>query len=967
MEPADRETATGLPPGIAAAREELTPMLSQYADLCAAHEDALVLFQVGDFYEAFCEAAETVARICEVTLTERSDSTGDYPMAGIPIDNAAPYLESLLDAGYRVALGDQVEDAEQASGLVDRAVTEVITPGTVVEDDLLEAGTTNYVAAVAAEGDGDSPQATVGLAAVDVSTGECLVTSGDRDAVAGELDRIAPAELISGPDAPEFDPPDAERGWTTHDYDAGAFDRRTATERLEPYLPAPDRRFDSDAELRAAGAVLAYAEYTQGDDGPLSYVTRIRRYDPRDRLRLDAAAQRSLELFENRGLGASDTLFDVLDETSCALGRRCLERWLRRPLVDADAIRSRHDAVGELADRSLAREAVADALATAYDLERLVSRVSRGRADARDLRSLHQTLAVVPELKATLAGADGAGGAGGDRTDATDAADEGGPALPRTDHLRDLRDRLDELTAVRELIDGAIATDPPQEITEGGVICEGFDDDLDDLRTTEREGREWVAELEASERERTGIDSLSVGHNQVHGYYIEVTDANLDRVPDDYRRRQTLKNSERYVTPELKEREEEIVGAAERADAMEYELFVDVRERVAAETERIQDLADALAELDALASLAAVAVERDYVRPELREDAAHAGDGESATAGDPAAGIEIEGGRHPVVERAEESFVPNDADLPRGSVAVITGPNMSGKSTYMRSVALAVVLAQTGSFVPAQAATVPVFDRLFTRVGASDDIAGGQSTFMREMSELTEILHDAGADSLVLLDEVGRGTATTDGRAIARAAAEFLHDELGATALFATHYHGLTDLADERERVFNLHFTATREDGDVTFLHRVVPGASSSSYGVEVAELAGVPAPVVDRARDLVAAEEADRDRKADRTETGAEGTTDKGDPEDDADRDGDASLEEFLAEEASDEQDRAGPGTGDGSTETDPPTSDAEREAAGAPPDLAAELRDLDLARMTPIEALNALHDLQSRVDDDG
>ena len=984
MEPADRETATGLPPGIAAARAELTPMLSQYADLCAAHEDALVLFQVGDFYEAFCEAAETVARVCEVTLTERSDSTGDYPMAGIPIDNAAPYLESLLDAGYRVALGDQVEDAEQASGLVDRAVTEVITPGTVVEDDLLESGTTNYVAAVAAEGNCDSPQATVGLAAVDVSTGECLVTCGDRDAVAGELDRVAPAELIAGPDAPAFEPSDAERGWTTHEHDTAAFDRRTATERLEPYLPAPDRRFDSDAELRAAGAVLAYAEYTQGDEGPLSYVTRIRRYDPRDRLRLDAAAQRSLELFENRGLGASDTLFDVLDETSCALGRRCLERWLRRPLVDADAIRSRHDAVGELADRSLACEGVADALATAYDLERLVSRVSRGRADARDLRSLHRTLAVVPELKATLAGAEGEaeGASGGDGA----VTDEAAPALPRTDHLRELRDRLDELTEVRELIDGAVATDPPQEITEGGVIREGFDDDLDDLRATEREGREWVADLEASERERTGIDSLSVGHNQVHGYYIEVTDANLDRVPDDYRRRQTLKNSERYVTPELKEREEEIVGAAERADALEYELFVDVRDRVAAETERIQDLADALAELDALASLAAVAVERDYVRPELRErddDASASGAGGSGARDAP--GIEIEGGRHPVVERTEASFVPNDADLPRGSVAVITGPNMSGKSTYMRSVALAVVLAQTGSFVPAQAASLPVFDRVFTRVGASDDIAGGQSTFMREMSELTEILHDAGPDSLVLLDEVGRGTATTDGRAIARAAAEFLHDELGATALFATHYHGLTDLADERERVFNLHFTATREDGNVTFLHRVVPGASSSSYGVEVAELAGVPGPVVDRARNLVAAEEADRKRGASADEhptdcegmTSGEGATDgvegtdgerATDGENAAD-DADASLREFLAEEAS----------GDGIEADAPADRPAERDrarstddaddgvAAGAPPDLAAALRDLDLARMTPIEALNALHDLQSRVDDDG
>ncbi|WP_256402292.1 DNA mismatch repair protein MutS [Halorubrum salinum] len=940
MPTADRETVTGLPPGIAAARDELTPMLSQYADLCAAHEDALVLFQVGDFYEAFCEAAETVARVCEVTLTERSDSTGDYPMAGIPIDNAGPYLETLLDAGYRVALGDQVEDAEQASGLVDRAVTEVITPGTVVEADLLESGTTNYVAAVAGEvgeasaaSSGDA--ASVGLAAVDVSTGECLVTAGDPETIAGELERIAPAELIVGPDAPAFEPADADRGWTTHDHDPATFEYRAATERLESYLPAPDRRFDADAALRAAGAVLAYAEYTQGDDGPLSYVTRIRRYDPRDRLRLDAAAQRSLELFENRGLGASDTLFDVLDETNSALGRRCLERWLRRPLVDTDAIADRHDAVEELADRTLVREAVADALTSAYDLERLVGRVSRGRADARDLRSLHATLAVVPELKAVLAGAsdDGDAPAGDD----VDASPDPGP-LPRTEHLRDLRDRLDELAEVRELIDAAIAVDPPQEITEGGVIREGFDADLDDLRATEREGREWIADLEARERERTGIDSLSVGHTQVHGYYIEVTDANLDRVPENYRRRQTLKNSERYVTPELKEREEEIVGAAERADAAEYELFVDVRERVASETERIQALADALAEVDALASLATVAVENDYARPEVVDDSD--------------AGVAIEGGRHPVVERAEASFVPNDATLPRGSATLITGPNMSGKSTYMRSVALAVVLAQTGSFVPAQAAELPVFDRLFTRVGASDDIAGGQSTFMREMSELTEILHDAGPDSLVLLDEVGRGTATTDGRAIARAAVEFVHDELGATTLFATHYHELTDIADRRDRVRNLHFAATREDGDVTFLHRIVPGVSSSSYGVEVAELAGVPAPVVERARSIVA-RDGNGQRPADTP---------------------DASLDEFVSENAAEATAAEATAADANPTERgdegrdrpgEPPNAgDESTDVAGENPGLVADLRDLDIARMTPVEALNALHDLQSRAD---
>ncbi|SNR37384.1 DNA mismatch repair protein MutS [Halorubrum vacuolatum] len=910
MSPAEPEVALGMPPGIAAVREELTPMLAQYADLCAAHEDALVLFQVGDFYEAFCEAAEVVARICEVTLTERSDSTGEYPMAGIPIDNAAPYLEALLDAGYRVALGDQVEDAAEATGLVDRAITEVITPGTIVEEDLLEAGTTNYVAAVAGGGDeadgaDDVDGSPVGLAAIDVATGECLVTAGDGETIATELDRIEPAELLSSPDAPDFTPADADRGWHAHRFDPTAFEPETARERLRPYCAAPDRRFDHEAAIRAAGALLAYAEYTQGDDGPLAYVSRIRRYDPRDHLRLDAAAQRSLELFENRGLGAGDTLFDTLDATSCALGRRRLERWLRRPLVEAEAIRSRHAAVAELADRTLVREGIAETLATAYDLERLVGRISRGRADARDLRSLHATLTAVPEVKSLLAGGSG----DGDRE-----TDEPADA-PRSDHLRDLHGRLDALSEIGELIDEAIATDPPRETTDGGVIRDGFDADLDDLRATEREGREWVATLEETERERTGIDSLSVGHNQVHGYYIEVTDANRDRVPEDYRRRQTLKNSERYVTPELKRREEEIFAATERAAALEYELFVEVRDRVAAETERVQALADALAELDVLRTFATIAVERDYVRP--------------AVATDPAAPIRIEGGRHPVVERTEPSFVPNDADLPRGSIAVITGPNMSGKSTYMRSVALAVVLAQIGSFVPAQAASLPVIDRLFTRVGAADDIAGGQSTFMREMRELTEILHDADERSLVLLDEVGRGTATTDGKAIARAAVEFIHDELGATTLFATHYHDLIDLETTHERVFNLHFTATREDGTVTFLHRVARGASSSSYGVEVAELAGVPPAVVERSRELVDADS--HDDSTPRGSNGDEPPTGSGDPDTEPT---DRSLREFLAEERED-----------------------------GPTEVESTLRELDLARMTPIEALNALYDLQSRV----
>ncbi|MGM0592537.1 MAG: DNA mismatch repair protein MutS, partial [Halobacteriota archaeon] len=741
---------TGPPAGMADQREELTPMLSQYYDLCESYPDSLVLFQVGDFYETFCEAAEETARLLEITLTQREDSTGTYPMSGIPIDNAASYVETLLDAGYRVALAEQVEDPEEASGLVDRAVTQLVTPGTVLDDELLDAGTTNYVACVTAErpgdegdkrpGDvGDGPSRDDGsagadaagrydrhaVAFLDVSTGECLVTSaGSRVRIVEEVARLEPAELLCGPgvaldaDALAFDP-------MVTAYDPDAFKSAVARTRLADYVPRPDAVVDNDAESRACGALLAYAEYTQGDDGPLEYVSRITHYDSTRYLRLDATALRSLELFESRGPGRGETLFDVLDDTSCALGRRRLTEWLRRPLLDRSTIEARHEAVGELVEKPLVRDELRDRLADVYDIERLIARVSRGRANARDLRSLQTTLDAVPDIEATLSDVE-------------------------TDRLVTLRDSLDGLPEVRALIDRAVATDPPIEITEGGVVRDGFDDELDALRSTEREGREWVSTLEADERERTGIDSLEVGYNQVHGYYIEVTNPNLDRVPDAYTRRQTLKNSERFYTPELKRREDEILGAAERADALEYDIFCEVRAEVAEAADRVQAVAEVLSELDVLATLSNVAVENDYARPDFHDG-----------------GIEIEAGRHPVVERTQTEFVPNDTAFDDGHVAVITGPNMSGKSTYMRQVALVVVLAQMGSFVPASAARLPLVDRVFTRVGASDDIAGGQSTFMREMVELTDILHGATADSLVLLDEVGRGTSTADGLAIA--------------------------------------------------------------------------------------------------------------------------------------------------------------------------------------------------------
>ncbi|SFR50716.1 DNA mismatch repair protein MutS [Halogeometricum limi] len=901
----------GPPEQMLAAREELTPMLSQYLELCEAHPDALVVFQVGDFYEAFCEAAEEMARVCEVTLTKREDSTGTYPMAGIPIDNAASYLEALLESGYRVAVADQVEDASEASGLVDRAVTQVITPGTVVDDELLTDATATYLGAVAGSGE------EAALATVDVSTGECQVTSGSDHQIREEVDRLAPAELLVAPDAPDFDP---EYEVMVTDADGSDFALDAARETLSRYVSAPDAVVPNGVELRAVGGLLAYAEYTQGDDGPLSYVSRVRRYDPDRSLRLDATAIRSLELFDSRSPSGGHTLVDVVDETACALGRRRLTAWLRRPSVDEGEIRRRHDAVGELLDRPLARETLRDHLSTVYDLERLVSRVSRERANARDLRALKTTLDAVPEVKAALSDVE-------------------------TETLCDLRDSLDELADVRELVDDAIRPDPPQEITEGDVIREGFDAELDDVRATEREGREWVAELEERERDRTGIDSLDVGYNQVHGYYIEVTNPNLDRVPDDYTRRQTLKNSERFYTPELKRREDEILSAAERADALEYEVFTRVRASVAEEVERLQSVAESLATLDVLTAFAAVAAGHDYVRPEMGADA-----------------VRIEAGRHPVVERTQDEFVPNPADFSAGHVAVVTGPNMSGKSTYMRQVALVCILAQAGSFVPAREAHLPILDRIFTRVGASDDIAGGQSTFMREMAELTDILHDATEDSLVLLDEVGRGTSTTDGLAIARATTEFVHDEVGATTLFATHYHDLTALGESLPNAFNLHFTVEKteregEEPEVTFLHRVADGASSSSYGVEVAQLAGVPDAVVDRAREFIGESESDSGTTSDAATTPTDGESDthaenqlrtNGRTDDGAEPRDDDSPDGTLAAYV----DGIEPDDGRGETTA------TERE-------ILDEIRSLDVAGTTPLEALNTLDRLRQRLDD--
>ncbi|MGA9400068.1 DNA mismatch repair protein MutS, partial [Haladaptatus sp.] len=723
------------------------------------------------------------------------------------------------DAGYRVAVADQVQDPADASGVVERAVTRVVTPGTLTEDELLHGDDNNFVACL-------SHDEGYGLAILDVSTGDFYATTVETESeVRSEVERFAPTEAIVAPsiaeETTESDVFDADCMVTT--YEEATFDIDGATDLVADYFGPPERLLATDAEIRACGALLSYAEYVRGsegmgddaDDGSsrLDYLNHLTRYDPRSYMLLDAVALTSLELFSPRAVHGQDeaTLVGVLDETACALGSRKLTDWLRRPLLERDRIEDRLDAVEEWTTTVQAREEVHELLRNVYDIERLISRVSRGRANARDLRSLKATLDVVPDIAAAMEGVESA-------------------------KLRTLHGNLDEMADVRDRIGRAIPEEPPIEITEGGVIKSGYDGELDDLRETERSGKAWIDDLEASERERTGIGSLKVGYNQVHGYYIEVTDPNLDKVPDDYTRRQTLKNSERFYTPELKEREDEIIRAEGRADELEYDLFREVRDAVAEESERVQSLAETLAELDVLVGLAEVAAKHGYSRPEIVSD-----------------GIEIRNGRHPVVERTQSSFVPNDTRFEGDTLAVITGPNMAGKSTYMRQVALISILAQVGSFVPADEARVELVDRVFTRVGASDDIAGGRSTFMVEMTELADILQNATDRSLILLDEVGRGTSTTDGFAIARSVTEHVHDEIGAKTLFATHHHDLTYVADDLPNAINLHFAATERDGEVVFEHHISEGATMASYGVEVAGLAGVPESVIQRSKELLA------------------------------------------------------------------------------------------------------------------
>mgnify|MGYP005837199987 CR=1 FL=1 len=789
-----------------------TPIRRQYLRIKKQYPDALVLFRLGDFYETFDDDAHIAARELEIVLTSRSmGKSVRVPMAGIPAHALESYLARLIKRGHKVAICEQLSDPAASKGLVERDVVRVVTPGTVMEPSLLDQTANNYLAAVITEGD------QAGLAYVDITTSEFAVTQLPAGGIAHELDRLRPAELVipEGHAHPKgwADAPITMRG-------PRAFELETAREKLLTHFNVLTlEAFGCDRlplAVQAGGALLDYLEETQR--GSLSQITTLRTYSTDSFMVLDPQTVRNLELFQGSSLRAkSPSLLSVLDLTRTPMGARLLRRWLGQPLLELEPLLRRQEAVCYFHKGGVRRRKAIETLSRISDMERLLNRVRIGTAVPRDLLALRASLEAVPSLLELLGN-----------------EENGVPWLGAG---------LDVCGDVVGLVGKAIREDPSGEVGEGGVIAEGFSAELDEARNASHNARDIIAGMEQAERERTGIRSLKVGYNKVFGYYIEVSKANLRQVPAEYMRRQTLVNGERFITPELKEHESLILSARERVEEMEKDLFRQVCRQVADRGDAIIRLAEAVAHVDVLVSLAEAAARYGYVRPRLTLDGV----------------IEIKDGRHPVVERVVPpgTFVPNDTRLSINGdqLVVLTGPNMSGKSTYIRQVALIVLMAQIGSFVPAGEATIGLVDRIFTRVGLQDDLATGQSTFMVEMVETASILNQATKRSLVILDEIGRGTSTYDGLAIAQAVIEYLHNHprLGCKVLFATHYHELTEMEKVLPRVRNYSVAVAEKEGDVVFLHRIVPGGADRSYGIHVAHLAGLPRAVTSRAMEVLA------------------------------------------------------------------------------------------------------------------
>lgn len=854
----------------------MTPVRRQYLRIKQKHPEAIVLFRLGDFYETFDEDAKLVSRLLEITLTSREMGKGQrFPMAGIPHHALNNYLARLINGGHKVAICEQL--SPPGKGLVERDVVRVVTPGTVIEPSLLQGNANNYLASVVIDND------RAGLAHVDITTSEFATTQIPRDRLFPELDRLHPAEIIFPKtlDLSELSRPDTLTRVDGYWFDADAA-RQVLLEHfgvatLEGYGCA-----DLPLAIQAAGAIISYLEENQ--KGALTLLTQLSTYSTEKYMVLDAQTRRNLELFQSSRQGTvAGSLLSVIDLTQTPMGGRLLKRWLGYPLLDLIQLTKRQDSIERFQSNNIARGKTISLLHQIGDLERLINRVRGGQANPKELVALRRDLEVVPQISAAITDAD--------------------PSEELTAGLH----TCDEAVL---LISQAIENDPPANLDQGGIVRPGFSPELDQLRGASKDARQYIANLERQERERTGIKSLKVGYNRVFGYYIEVSRSNLASVPADYIRKQTLTGAERFYTVELKEYESLILNAQERIAELESAVFRRVCQQVAGWGERILAVADALAHLDAFTSLAEAAVRHSYCRPML----------------DNSDIISIRGGRHPVVERYldGESFISNDTHLGNKDtqIIILTGPNMSGKSTYLRQVALIVLLAQIGSFVPADSASIGLVDRIFTRIGAQEDLAAGQSTFMVEMVETANILNNATARSLIILDEIGRGTSTYDGLSIAHAVAEYIHSHprLGAKTLFATHYHELVELANYLPRVKNFNVAVSEAEGKVVFLRKVIPGGADRSYGIHVAQLAGLPKTVLHRAEEVLAQLE----DSGQRTPHGRRGS-----------------------------QGRA------------PQPVSQQIPLFGRKAPVLDELRQLDLDSLSPLEALNKLYELRKKADD--
>ena len=803
----------------------MTPMMQQYFEIKNQYEGYLLFYRLGDFYEMFFDDALTASRELELTLTGRDCGEAERaPMCGVPFHSAEGYIAKLIDKGYKVAICEQVEDPATAKGLVKRDVVRIITPGTVLEAQMLTEGANNFLCSLCFSDNG------AGLCFADISTGQIYATDFDgKNAlteIQNELATYQPSEVLINvpletmPSLSEFIR--TRIGSMVEDRRAHFFEPIASTVAAERHFAGILRDEDKQKKplIYALGAIISYIAETQRSD--MSYIKDLNIYETNRYMQIDYSTRRNLELTETmRTKEKKGSLLWVLDKTKSAAGARMLKMWIEHPLLSVSEILRRQNAVTELFESYMLREDIADLMDGVLDLERLVARVVFGSANARDLRAICSTLSVVPKVKEILSSCQG-------------------------NELITLRNQLDTLEDITSLINNAIVAEPPFSVREGGMIAEGYDKDVDELRKILGGGKEWLEQIAEKEREATGIKTLKIGNNRVFGYYIEVSKSFMDQVPPHYIRKQTLANGERYITEELKEIESTVLGAGDRLAALEYDLFSQVRALVAAAAPRIQSTASLLAKLDVYCSLASVAAKNNYVCPSINDSKM----------------IEIRDGRHPVVELfvKDSYFVPNDThlDMKNSRLMIITGPNMAGKSTYMRQVAIISIMMQIGSYVPASAADICVVDRVFTRVGASDDLASGQSTFMLEMTEVATILRSATKNSLIIYDEVGRGTSTFDGMSIARAIVEYTQSKkVGAKTLFATHYHELTSLADELDGVVNYNIAARKRGDGIVFLRKIVPGGTDDSYGIEVAKLAGIPNEVITRAKVILAETEA--------------------------------------------------------------------------------------------------------------